>query len=432
MGTNPNRIVADHPMSWVQIAAIAVTVALNALDGFDVLSISFASPGIVKEWGIDRAALGAVLSMELIGMAVGSLLLGRVADQIGRRMTILGCLTVMSVGMTMAATSNNVAELSVWRVLTGLGIGGMLAAINAVAAEFANDRRRGLCMSLMVIGYPVGAVVGGVISANAMKGGDWRAVFEIGALATVICIPLVLAFVPETPAFLLERTGPKALKRVNSLLTRMGRPNIDALPAPVEGPRRALADIFKRDMILTTVLVTVAYFAHIVAFYFILKWIPKIVVDMGFAPASAAGVLVWANVGGAIGGAVFGLLTQKVGLRPLTLAALMLSAAMLAVFGRGQADLSQLALIAGLTGFFTNSAVVGLYALFADVFPTHARATGTGFAIGVGRGGAAMAPFLAGVLFQAGLGLQIVAIIMGCGSLIAAAAVALTPRRRPA
>lgn len=419
-------------MSWVQIAAIAVTIALNALDGFDVLSISFASPGIVKAWGIDRAALGAVLSMELIGMALGSLLLGRVADQIGRRMTILGCLVLMAAGMIMAAKSNNVMELSGWRVLTGLGIGGMLAAINAVAAEFANDRRKGLCLSLMVIGYPVGAVVGGLIAANAMKGGDWRAVFEIGALATAICIPLVVLFVPETPAFLMERIGPKALTRVNRLMARMGRPQVEALPTPVEGPRRALSDIFKRDLILTTVLVTVAYFAHIVAFYFILKWIPKIVVDMGFAPAAAAGVLVWANVGGAIGGAVFGLLTQKIGLRPLTLAALLASAAMLVVFGRGQADLSQLALIAGLTGFCTNSAVVGLYAMFAEVFPTRVRATGTGFAIGVGRGGAALAPFLAGVLFQAGFGLQIVAIIMGCGSLVAAGAVALTPRRRAA
>ena len=432
MHTNPNRIVADYPMSWVQIAAITVTIALNALDGFDVLSISFASPGIVKEWGIDRAALGAVLSMELIGMAVGSLLLGRLADQIGRRATILGCLVVMSAGMIMATTASSVVELSVWRVLTGLGIGGMLAAINAVAAEFANDRRKGLCLSLMVIGYPVGAVVGGVIAANAMKGGDWRAVFEIGAVATLICIPLVLFYVPETVAFLCERTGPNALARVNRLMARMGRPQTDTLPAPIHGPRGSLVDIFKPDLILTTALVTVAYFAHIVAFYFILKWIPKIVVDMGFAPAAAAGVLVWANVGGASGGAVFGLLTQRVRLRPLTLAALVLSAAMLAVFGRGQADLGQLALIAGLTGMFTNSAVVGLYAMFAEVFPTHVRATGTGFAIGVGRGGAALAPFLAGVLFQAGFGLQVVAIIMGCGSLVAAAAVAFTPRRRPA
>ena len=125
-------------MSALQIAAVAVAFGLNALDGFDVLSISFAAPGIAAEWGIDRAALGIVLSMELIGMAVGSVLLGGVADRIGRRSTILGCLVVMVIGMSMVPLAGGIVSLSIWRVLTGLGIGGMLAAINAVTAEYAN------------------------------------------------------------------------------------------------------------------------------------------------------------------------------------------------------------------------------------------------------------------------------------------------------
>src|SRR4029077_7181528 len=104
MNRDPREVIADSPMSGLQIIAVALTVALNALDGFDVLSISFASPGIAQEWGIDRAALGIVLSMELVGMAFGSMFLGGVADKIGRRPTILGCLIVMAAGMVMATT----------------------------------------------------------------------------------------------------------------------------------------------------------------------------------------------------------------------------------------------------------------------------------------------------------------------------------------
>ncbi|MEP6548970.1 MAG: MFS transporter, partial [Gammaproteobacteria bacterium] len=104
-------------MSVVQIVAVAVTIGLNALDGFDVLAISFASPGIAREWGIDRAALGFVLSMELIGMGVGSIALGGLADRIGRRRTLLGCLVVMAAGMLMATQAKNVYALSVWRVV---------------------------------------------------------------------------------------------------------------------------------------------------------------------------------------------------------------------------------------------------------------------------------------------------------------------------
>jgi len=134
-------------MSALQIGAVAVTVGVTALDGFDVLSISFASPGIAAEWRIDRAALGIVLSMELIGMAIGSIVLGGVADRIGRRPTMLGCLALMTAGMFLVTTVTSIGELEVWRLMTGLGIGGLLAASNAVAAEFSNARRRNLSVS---------------------------------------------------------------------------------------------------------------------------------------------------------------------------------------------------------------------------------------------------------------------------------------------
>ena len=110
------------------------------------------------------------------------------------------------------------------------------------------------------------------------------------------------------------------------------------------------------------------------------------------------------------------------GLKPLTLAALLLSSIMVSAFGRGPDDLTQLALMAGAAGFFTEAGIVGLYSVLAQVFPTQLRASGTGFAIGVGRGGAALAPILPALLFQAGYGLQAVAIAMASGSLIAAGA----------
>jgi MFS family permease len=170
------------------------------------------------------------------------------------------------------------------------------------------------------------------------------------------------------------------------------------------------------------VLVTFGYFAHITSFYFIIKWVPKIVVDMGYAPQTAAGVLTWVSLGGAVGGALFGLIATRVGLKGLTLVSLLAGAAMIAWFGRGAADLASLKTTLAFAGLFTNAAIAGFYLLFAQVFPTHVRATGTGFAIGVGRGGAVIAPVIAGYLFQAGLSLHTVALVMACGSLLAAVA----------
>jgi benzoate transport len=430
MTLDPRELIAKSPMSTIQIAVVAITIGLNALDGFDVLAISFASPGIAREWGIDRAALGVVLSMELIGMGLGSILLGGVADKIGRRRTLLGCLAVMTVGMIMATRATGVYDLSVWRVFTGLGIGGMLASINAVAAEFSNARRRSLNVSLMAIGYPIGAIIGGSIAALLLKQGNWRVVFEFGAAATAAFIPLVLWFVPESVSWLCRRQPPGALAAVNRSLGRMGYLLVTELPVlSAEARKRSVADIFSPQLLRITLLVTLAYFLHITTFYFILKWVPKIVVDMGFTPSSAAGVLVWANVGGATGGAVLGLLSLRFNLKHLTMFVLVVSTIMVAVFGRGQSNLAQLSLVCAMTGFFTNAGVVGLYGIFAQVFPTHVRATGTGFAVGFGRAGAMLAPIVAGYLFHAGYGLEFVAIAMGTGSLIAAIALGLLPYR---
>jgi MFS family permease len=178
-----------------------------------------------------------------------------------------------------------------------------------------------------------------------------------------------------------------------------------------------------------TILLTAAYFLHIMTFYFILKWVPKIVVDMGFSPSSAGGVLVWANVGGLIGSLLFSLLSLRFALRGLLVAFMIASTVMVTVFGLGQADLDGLSIAAAAGGFCTNAAVVGLYALVAASFPTAIRAGGTGFVIGVGRGGAALGPIVGGLLFQAGLGLPAVAGIMASGSLIAALALLAMPSR---
>jgi benzoate transport len=421
VNTDPRATLSSASMSTLQIIAVAITIGLNGLDGFDVLAISFASPGIASEWGINPAQLGFVLSMELIGMSVGSLVLGPLADKIGRRPLTLGCLVIMAIGMFMATTVKSVYDLSFWRILTGLGIGGLLAAINAVAAEFSNLKRRHLAVSIMAIGYPIGAVLGGLVVKELLKDHSWRSVFVFGGICTTLFIPLVLAFVPESVHWLARKQPTGALDKINRTLTRMGHAAITSLPtiAP-EVRKRSASDLFAPGLILTTILVAVGYFFHVTTFYFVLKWVPKIVVNMGFAPSSAAGVLVWANVGGALGGAVLGLLTLRFNVKALTIGAMVLSTVAVIIFGRSPPDLDKLALLCAFSGFFTNGAIVGMYAIFAQAFPTHVRAGGTGFGIGVGRGGSVLAPIIAGFLFNAGQPVPTVALIMAFGSLAAA------------
>src|SRR6188508_3833957 len=432
--TDPRDIIAKSPMRTMQVLIVGITIALNALDGFDVLSISFASPGIAAEWKIQRAALGFVLSMELVGMALGSIFLGSLADKIGRRPTVLGCLVVMATGMFMATTSTGIlggmvtpvfamfgvtvdqrlADLSVWRIITGLGIGGMLAAINALVAEFSNTRRRDLNVAIMSIGYPVGAALGGFITSTGLELSEWRSVFYFGATVTIVMIPTVYFLMPESVHWLTRKQPVGALDKVNRTLASLGHATVTELP-PVSADvrKRSSGALFRPPLLTVTILATMAYFFHITTFYFIVKWVPTIVVGMGFAPSSAGYVLSWLNVGGATGGTVLGLLSQRFSLKALTITVMLLSTVAVTLFGRSPADLTKLILICMVAGFCTNAAITGMYAIFAKAFPTHVRASGTGVAVGIGRGGSVLAPIIAGYLFSAGYSLPTVSLLMG-------------------
>ena len=438
MTTDPRDVLSNARMGRLQVSIVAITVLLNAMDGFDVLAISLALPGIAADWGVSTAVLGYVVSMEIFGMAIASMVLGGVADRIGRRPTILGCLMVMVVGMFMATTAQGVVTLSIWRVVTGLGIGGILATAGAVAAEFSSARRRHLSVSLMSIGYPIGGALGSYVVRNLLVTYDWRAIFYLGAATTVTCIPLAYFFMPESVHWLARKQPAGALERINRTLARMGHAAVSALPAvPVEARKRSTGDILTPGLRAVTLILTVAYFFHIGTYYFILKWVPTIVVNMGFDQATGAGMLTWVNVGGMTGGLVLGLLTSRVGIKALTVGVLVLTTAAVALVGRSPADLTWIAATCAVAGFFGNAGIVGLYAIFAHAFPTHVRAFGTGFVIGVGRGGAALAPIVAGYLFDGGSALSMVALVLGLWSLCAAGVLAFlkiapeAPAERP-
>lgn len=429
--TDPREIIDKSPMTPMMYVIVAITVLLNGMDGFDVLAISVSGPGIMGEFGIDRAYLGWVLNMELIGMVVGSILLGGFADKAGRRNMALLCLVIMSAGMYLATTSGSVTQLMGWRIFTGLGIGGMLSTTNAIVAEFSSIKHRAMCISMMVIGYPLGGIICGEVGKALLDASatNWRVMFTAGAILAAVMIPVVFFMVPESVHWLTRKQPNDALARINASLRKIGHAAIAALPQlSTESQKRSVFDILRPGLIGVTLLTTAAYFFHMMTFYYILKWTPTIVNTMGIPASAASGVLTWANVGGALGGAAFGLLTMKFGVKPLTIGILLITVVGVALFGRSAPEVTQLSYLAAFAGFFGNAGVSGLYTIAAYVFPTHVRATGTGFVIGMGRFGAIIAPVLAGSLMQAGIDagtpsatyLASTALVMGMGSLIGA------------
>lgn len=422
---DPRALISRSSMTAMQVLIVAITVGLNALDGFDVASISFAMPGIRAEWGVGGDALGFIASMELIGMCIGSLFLSGAADRIGRRSMILLCLMIMTAGMFLTTTvKNNPYELCAWRIITGIGIGGMVAILNALAAEFSNDKNRHMCVAIYAAGYPIGAWAGGLVVSNFLPvNEDWRSVFYFGAAASAAFIPIVYFLVPESVHWLSQKQPPAALEKINRILQRIGKSSIDTLPVIREEMKKlSIGDIFSPRLFSTTLILTLVYFLNITTFYFVFKWAPTIAVDMGYTQAQGVSVLSWASGAGAVGGIIFSFITLKWNVRYLTVSTLLMATVFVALVGFIPDDLQSLTLFCAAANFFTNAGVIGLYAIFAYAFPIHARAFGTGFAVGVGRGGSIVSPIIVGLLYKADVDLGFISSVMGLGTLIAAIA----------
>jgi predicted MFS family arabinose efflux permease len=272
----------------------------------------------------------------------------------------------------------------------------------------------------MAGGYPLGATLGGLVSARLLEHFDWRAIFLLGGSVSLLLIVLVWFAVPESVAFLADSRRPDRLARVNAVLKRFGRPAVNELPEPphlTEQPRSGFVSLV-REHARSLILLTLSNAGLMVTAYFMLKWIPKIVVNLGHAPGAAAGVLVWSSIGGLVGTVAVGLLTLRVRIYWLAVVSMLLAGIFVMWFGRAGGGLTGMTLIAAAAGFAAAGATVGIYAVSAGTFPTALRATATGFVIGVGRAGSALSPVLTGILFAAGYDLRTVAVLMGTGALI--------------
>ena len=210
-------------ISPLQYATIIVCFLMNILDGMDVLVISYCAPAIAKSWEVGPEALGIVFSAGLAGMALGALFLAPFADRLGRKVMILLSAFIMGTGIFLTAYSDNVYQLGFLRLFSGIGIGSMLASTAALTAEYTPDKTKDFWVSLVISGYPVGAVLSGLVAAQIVPNQGWPLMFQIAGLASFITIPFIWFGLSESVDFYLKRQPQQALEKANAILVKMGR-----------------------------------------------------------------------------------------------------------------------------------------------------------------------------------------------------------------
>ncbi len=404
MNNEIKELINKSPMTSFQLIAVAICVVLNMLDGFDVLVVAFTASELAQAWSLNATQIGGLLSAGLIGMSAGSLVVAPLADVWGRRAVVLSSLALVTAGMLLSAFARGVYELEALRVVTGIGIGGMLASLTVITSEYASDRRRNLCVSLYSTGYPIGAVIGGSVAALLIARYGWRSVYAFGGLVSLAMIPLVIARMPESLDFVLAKRRPDSLQKVNAVLQRLGHAPVSALPEPSRAKAEAagVAPLFKSPLRARTIRIWTAFFVHMFCFYFVVSWTPKLLVAAGLSAVQGISGGVVLSLGGIVGGISFGLLASRWALSLATAGFMLLSAAAMVAFGVFAGTLSTSLPLAFVVGYFIYGPMMGLYALTPQHYPPLLRGTAMGLAIGVGRFGGILSPIIAGVLLDLG------------------------------
>ncbi len=396
--------IDDTPMSGFQVLAVSVCLAINMLDGYDVLVMSFAAPFVAEEWSLSDTVTGLLLSSGLVGMALGSLFLAPLADVYGRRRMTLWSLAAVTAGMLASALAADHTQLIALRFLTGIGIGAMLASLTVVVSEYSSRRRRTFSLIVLQAGFPAGALLWGLVAVPIILGYGWRWAFVFGGVLSGLMIPVALAALPESLDYLITSRPPKALEKVNRVLKQMGKVPVKELGTG--GQRRAqrarLGSLFQQGRARNTLLIWVCFFCTLLVFYFFMSWTPKLLIDAGLSEEVGLSGGIILNAGAIVGGIVLGLLASRIRLNWLQSGYALLGGGLLIAFGLYSSVLSAALILAFLVGFFGTGCIMGAYAAVPQLYPTEVRTTGTGMAIGLGRWGGVASPTAAGLLLDAG------------------------------
>jgi len=306
MTFNPKTLIDQNPMTGLQYSTIFICFLMNMLDGMDVLVISYTAPAIAKAWDISPQALGTVFSAGLFGMTIGTLFLAPFADKIGRKSIILISGIIMGVCIYFTSYAASITELVVYRFVSGLGIGSMLASTASLASEYTPNKTRDFWVSFVISGYPIGAVVAGLVAAKIIPTEGWQQMFRIAGIASMFSVPLILFFLSESIDFYARTQPQNALEKLNKILAKMNIQPLESLPIIDKIKSKLPVDqLLKTNFKKPTLQLWAALFMAFAALYFLTSWIPKLAKDAGLSMELAIYAGTVFNIG-----AFFGIITQ--------------------------------------------------------------------------------------------------------------------------
>lgn len=420
-------VIDRESVSHLQLLVIALCMIVVILDGFDVQTIAFTGTAIAKEWGLAPAHLGPLFAAGMVGMLFGALVIGSLGDRSGRKPALLASVTIFALFSLATAFARGYEQLLALRILTGFGLGGAVPNLTALVAEYAPSRWRSVMISVILLGVPLGGLLGGALTAKLLPVFGWRSIFVAGGLLPLAMMPALAVAVPESIRFLVGR-GDGSEAQICRILSRVHPEGgytsedhfIDPKPARTGFP---VHHLFTDGRAHDTLLIWVAFFINSIVVLNLMNWIPSLAVAAGFTINEGTLALMMFNFGGLSGPLPLAYLTRKYGSRRVIAFSFVAGTAVVAAVGQVGHWRALMIAVNFVAGLFTSSNQIAIYALAANFYPTEVRSTGVGWTLGIGRVGAIIGPLLGGALLAFQWTIPLYFLLFGTLLLIPAAAI---------
>ena len=412
MATEPraltvNDIIDERPLSSFQLKTILLCSLVLLLDGFDTQAMGFLVPPISEELGIPLSAFGTVLSAGLFGLMIGAMSAGPIADRWGRKWAIIVSALVFGFFSLLTAGADSIRELVTLRFLTGLGLGGAMPNVVALASEYAPKRLQPILVTAIFAGMGGGAVLASLVGGALIPIWGWRSVFYVGGILPIGLAVVLIKALPESVRFLTARGQDPV--RVSAIVRRIAPELSDVPLAPTARPgagmaqsseRFAVAQLFSDGRTTGTLLLWVPFFMNLLILYFILSWLPSLLRQAGMPVSAGITAVMVFSIGGILGAFVQGPLMKAIGVFTTMVAEFVISLVLVVAASLIFENFPLMMTVTFILGISVQGAQAGLNVLSAMYYPTVIRSTGVGWALGIGRIGSIVGPMIGGVMLS--------------------------------
>ena len=423
------EIIDQRPLSSFQVWTIVLCGVVLTLDGFDAQSIGFLAPSISQTLDIPLKVFGPIFSSSLFGLMIAAMAAGPIADRWGRKWPVISSTLLFAVFSILNAHAASFNQLLVFRFLTGLGLGGAMPNVVAIASEYSPRRLLPFFVAALFAGMPLGGFICGAASSLLIPTLGWRAVFYVGGILPLVVAALSVKNLPESVRFL-SASGAGSDK-IAGILSRISP---EFANAPVPPAREKLREgvpvkyLFTEGRAGGTFLLWVPFFMNLLILYFVVSWLPALLRESGMSVTAGVTATALFSLGGIAGSLIEGPLMNLFGAYWLLVVEFALCAVLIASLGLITASFVLIATVTFLLGFFVTGAQAGINVLAASFYPTAIRSTGLGWALGVGRVGSIVGPVIAGMMLSIGWRPHQILLAGAIPALIATAAVLLSRR----